>query len=71
MKAGALSVRSRLTLWHAGVLTIVVCLFAAGILLFVKARFYGELDLQLTRELATVDRIYREEPAELPDLAPH
>src|SRR5262249_26325042 len=71
MKTGALSVRARLTLWHAGVLTLVVCLFAAGILLFVRARFYSELDLQLGPELATVDRIYREDRAELPDLAPH
>src|SRR5262245_5462331 len=69
MNTGALSVRARLTLWHAVVLTLVVCLFAAGILLFVRARFYSDLDLQLSRELATVDRIYREEPGELTDLA--
>ena len=71
MKAGPLSVRARLTLWHAGVLTLVVCLFSAAVLLFVKARLYSELDAGLSRELGTVDRIYREEPAELTDLAPH
>jgi hypothetical protein len=27
------SVRARLTLWHAGVLTLIVCVFSAGILL--------------------------------------
>ena len=34
------SVRARLTLWHAGVLTLIVCIFSAGILLFVQARLY-------------------------------
>ena len=38
------SVRARLTLWHAGVLTLIVCIFSAGILLFVKARLYAGLD---------------------------
>jgi len=65
----ALSVRARLALWHAGVLTLIVCLFSAGIWVFVAARFYGALDLQLDRQLATVHQIYREEPGELTDLA--
>ena len=38
------SVRARLTLWHAGVLTLIVCIFSAGILLFVEARLYAGLD---------------------------
>ncbi len=70
MKIGPLSVRTRLTLWHAGVLTLIVCGFSAAILSLVKARLFGELDLQLGRELAIIDRIYREEPGELADLAP-
>jgi len=28
-----LSVRARLAIWHAGVLTLIICAFAAGILL--------------------------------------
>jgi heavy metal sensor kinase len=64
------SVRLRLTLWHAGVLTLIVCVFSAGILLFVKARLYAGLDAQLGREIATIGKIYREEPDELRDLAP-
>jgi heavy metal sensor kinase len=63
-----LSVRARLTLWHAGVLLLVVCLFAAGSLLFVRARLYAELDAQLTRELSIIERVYREQPYELADL---
>jgi heavy metal sensor kinase len=65
------SVRARLTLWYAGALTLIVCIFAVGILLFVKARLYATLDTQLDREIATIDRIYREEPDELKDLASH
>src|SRR5678816_1304832 len=45
------SVRVRLTLWHAGVLTLIVCIFSAGILLFVEARLYAGLDGQLDREI--------------------
>jgi len=71
MKTAELTVRARLTLWHAAVLTLVVCMFSAGILYVVKARFYSELDLQVGRQLATVDKIYREEPGELTDLAPN
>jgi heavy metal sensor kinase len=65
------SVRARLTLWHAGVLTLIVCIFSAGILLFVEARLYAGLDAQLGQEIATVGKVYREEPEELKDLASH
>jgi heavy metal sensor kinase len=65
------SVRARLTLWHAGVLTLIVCIFSAGILLFVEARLYAGLDAQLGGEIATISEIYREEPDELRDLAAH
>lgn len=68
MKLGPLSVRARLTLWHAGVLTLIVCLFSAGILLFLRARLFGELDSQLGRQLSVIERVYREEPVELADL---
>jgi len=68
MASAPLSVRARLTLWHAGVLLLIVCLFAAGSLLFVRARLYAELDAQLARELSIIERVYREEPYELADL---
>ena len=63
-----LSVRTRLTVWHAAVLLLIVCLFAAASLLFVRARLYAELDAQLTRELSIIERVYREQPYELADL---
>jgi heavy metal sensor kinase len=64
-------VRVRLTLWHAGVLTLIVCIFSAGILLFVRARLYAGLDTQLGREIAAIGKVYREEPEDLKDLAAH
>jgi heavy metal sensor kinase len=53
------------------VLTLIVCIFSAGILVFVEARLYAGLDAQLDREIATISKMYREEPDELKDLASH
>jgi heavy metal sensor kinase len=50
------------------VLTLIVCIFSGGILLFVATRLYAGLDAQLDREIATIGNIYREEPEELKDL---
>jgi heavy metal sensor kinase len=69
MRVRPSSVRTRLTLWHAGVLTLIVCIFSIGIFLFVEARLYAGLDAQLAQEIATIGKIYREEPDELNDLA--
>jgi len=71
MKLHPPSVRARLTLWYAGVLTLIICIFAAGIFHFVEDRLYAGLDAQLGRELATIAKVYREEPDELRDLASH
>jgi heavy metal sensor kinase len=71
MKLHRPNVRARLTLWYAGVLTLIICVFAAGIFHFVEDRLYAGLDAQLSRELATIDKVYREEPDELKDLASH
>src|SRR5262249_45593703 len=71
MRLPPLSVRARLALWHAGVLTLIICIFSAGIFLFVGARLYAGLDTQLAREIGTISRVYREEPDELKDLATH
>ena len=65
----ARSVRTRLTLWHAGVLTLVICIFSAGILLFVRARLYSALDQQVSHDLATIEKVYHEETGDLGELA--
>ena len=36
------SVRGRLTVWHAAVLTAIVCVFSAGIFVFVRAKLRPE-----------------------------
>ena len=68
MKSGP-SVRARLTLWHAGVLALVICLFSAGIFLFVRARLYRVLDEQLRQDVATIEKVYHEEIGDLGELA--
>jgi heavy metal sensor kinase len=64
------SVRARLTFWHAGALTLIICIFSAGIFLFVSAWLYHDLDVQLGRDLAIVERIYHEEPGDFAELEP-
>ena len=64
-----LSVRARLTLWHAGALTLIVCAFSAGILIFVKASLFEGLDRQLRRALTTIDWVSHNEPDDIGNLA--
>jgi heavy metal sensor kinase len=68
MKRRRASVRARLTFWHAGVLTVIICAFATGIFLFVRARLYHDLDQQISRDLVAVERVYRQEPWDLGEL---
>src|SRR5262245_29535272 len=68
MRITAPTVRTRLTLWHAGVFAIVVCLFSAGTLLFVRVRLYRALDEQIAQDLATIEKVYREETGDLGEL---
>jgi signal transduction histidine kinase len=62
------SVRARLTLWHAGTLALVICVFAIGVFAFVSARLYRALDAQIGLDVASVERVYREEPGDLVEL---
>ncbi len=68
MRSWPPNVRTRLTCWHAGVLTLIVCLFSTGIFIFVKARLDGALDEQIRRDLAAIEKVYRDEPWDLPEL---
>ena len=63
------TVRTRLTLWHAGALALVICIFSAGIFLFVRAQLYGALDQQIGADLATIGQVYQEETGDLGELA--
>ena len=64
-----LSVRGRLALWHAGVLTFIVCVFSVGVLLFVRASLFEGVDRQLHRALVTIDWVYHNEPDDIGNLA--
>jgi len=63
------SVRTRLTLWHAGALALVICIFSAGIFLFVRAQLYAALDRQIGADLVTIEKVYQEETGDLGELA--
>lgn len=62
MRLGPRSVRARLTLWHAGVLVLIVAAFSSAVYALVRERLRTELDARLTRDVATVERTYREAP---------
>jgi heavy metal sensor kinase len=51
------------------VLALVICIFSAGIFLFVRARLYGALDQQIAHDLATIEKVYLEETGDLGELA--
>ena len=59
------SIRARLTLWHAGILAAIVTAFSSAIFFFVRARLIDELDARLDREIAIIERTYRDDPGEL------
>ena len=63
-----LGVRARLTLWHAATLMVIICIFSGGIFAFVRGRLYHDLDQQLGREVASAERVYREDAGELREL---
>jgi len=69
MRIAGPTVRVRLTLWHAGALTLVICVFAIGVFLFVRASLYRSLDQQIREDLTTIEKVYREETGDLGELA--
>ncbi len=62
------SVRARLALWHAGVLTLIVCAFSGAVYLLVRTQLFRDLDARLARDLATVERTYREADYDLAEV---
>jgi len=51
------------------VLTLVICVFAGGVLFFVKVRLYQALDDLIRQDLVTIDKVYSEETGDLGELA--
>jgi heavy metal sensor kinase len=69
MTIGPPTVRARLTLWHAGTLIVIICLFAVGVFLFVRASLYHALDEHVREDLAAIEKVYRDEVGDLGELA--
>ena len=57
-----------MTLWHAGVLALIVLALSAAVFLVVRASLYRDLDQSLARDLAAVEKVYRADPEELDEL---
>ena len=68
MSSRSVSVRMRLTLLYAGILTLIVFVFSLALFHLVSARIYRDLDLQLDRDLSAVEKVYATEPNELDEL---
>src|SRR5258705_1449827 len=68
MRSWGPSVRPRLTCWPVGVLTMTIGLVSVGIFVLVKARLDGALDEQIRRDLDAIEKVYRDEPWDLPEL---
>ncbi|WP_242333033.1 MULTISPECIES: cell wall metabolism sensor histidine kinase WalK [unclassified Anaeromyxobacter] len=62
------SVRARLALWHAGVLTLIVCAFSGAVYALVRAQLFRDLDARLARDVATIERTYREADYDLAEV---
>ena len=68
MSFGALSVRTRLTLWYAGILALIVGVFSAAVFPTVRTSLYRDLDEVLSRDLAAVQKVWSADPTELDEL---
>src|SRR6185369_2388561 len=54
---------------HAGALTLVICVFAVGVFVFVRASLHRSLDQRIREDLATIEKVYQEETGDLGELA--
>lgn len=68
MRLKTRSVRTLLTLWHTGVLSLIVLLFSSGTYLFVRSSLFSQIDGRLEKYLATVERVLGEHPSDVAEL---
>lgn len=66
-----LNVRSRLTLWYAGSLALVLCAFALGTYGYVRASLSEQLTSRLDQSYALVEKTVREQPDEIIEIEAH
>ena len=65
------SVRFRLTVWFVIALFLIILAFSLGIYTFVKSSLWKQMDHRLDENLATVEKLLREEPDELNEMGEH
>jgi len=68
LKAPSLSIRARLTLWHASVLAVVILVFSAGTFFSAWLWLYHDLDRRLASDMTTVAAAHRMGTQELGEL---
>jgi heavy metal sensor kinase len=61
------SVRVRLTLWYSLILAVIVLIFSLAVFVFVKGRFFRQLNAELESDFLEISQAAAEEPNELPD----
>ena len=65
------SVRMRLTLWHAGMLALILLVFAGSIYFFVRAKLYKQVEIRLDQDLALIAQTLRAAPEETREIEAH
>ncbi len=71
MSLFARSVRFRLTAWFVVALFLIILVFSLGIYSFVRSSLWKQMDRRLDEDLATVEKLLREEPDELIEMGEH
>ena len=71
MSLFARSVRFRLTVWFVVALFLIILVFSLGIYTFVRSSLWRQMDRRLDEDLATVEKLLREEPDELTEMGEH
>ncbi len=65
------SVRFRLTVWFVVALFLIILVFSLGIYVFVRSSLWKQMDRRLDENLATVEKLLREDPDELTEMGEH
>lgn len=71
MRPAPVSVRARLTLWHAAVMGLVLAAFALGIYGYVRENLFAQIDARLNENLNIIVETARTNPMELDEIERH
>ena len=71
MRLFARSVRFRLTVWFVVALFLIILAFSLGIYTLVRSSLWKQMDRRLDEDLATVEKLLREDPDELTEMGEH